>query len=301
MRRVSFVEAPFLAALTLALAACGKTGGATGSGGAASSASNATGATSTTSGSNATSGSSGSSGHGGHGGAPGTGGAGAGSGGAVSSSGAGGSGGAPPCGAYAGDVHFNCAPDGNGRGKCVNGALVFETCARGCLIAPQGQDDACMGTTNTWSCNGSYAKTKVEDGDYYATEFGCWSDANGVHTDPSDNCIPTCLSKAQSDGLCAGMDGPTCEETVNWYAADGARFGCLARLRVTNPANGKAVVVVALDYGPSCSVEGSVQHAVLDMSGPANNHLFGSAQGASDMSLVHVVEVAKSTPLGVVN
>jgi len=284
--RVGFlIEAPVLA--MLALAACGKSGGTTGSGGATTS--------SASSASSATSG-----GHGGHGGAPGTGGVG----GAVSSastSGSGGAGGGMPCGIYAGDTHFNCSPDGDGRGKCVNGTLAYETCARGCLIGPNGQDDTCMGTTNTWSCNGSYAKTKVEDGDYYATEFGCWSDANGVHTDPSDNCIPSCLSKAQSDGLCAGMNGPTCEETVNWYAADGARFGCLARLRVTNPANGKAVVVVALDFGPSCSVESSVQHAVLDMSGPANNHLFGSAQGASDMSLVHVVEVAKSTPLGVVN
>jgi hypothetical protein len=85
---------------------------------------------------------------------------------------------------------------------------------------------------------------------------------------------------------------------VDWYAADGARFGCLARLRVTNPKNGKACVVVALDYGPSCSVENSVSHAVLDLSGPANLHLFGGAQGAVDKALVHVVEVDPTTPLG---
>ncbi len=155
-----------------------------------------------------------------------------------------------------------------------------------------------MGTTNTWSCSGSYGTAKAEDGDYYATEFGCWKDSSGIHTDPGDNCIPSCLSKAQASGLCAGLDGPTCEETVNWYAADGARFGCLARLRVTNPANAKAVVVVALDYGPACSVENSVQHAILDMSAPANDYLFGGAQGASDKALVHVVEVDATTPLG---
>jgi len=43
-------------------------------------------------------------------------------------------------------------------------------------------------------------------------------DSGGVHTDPGDNCIPSCLSKAQASGLCAGLTGPTCEETVNWYA-----------------------------------------------------------------------------------
>ena len=218
------------------------------------------------------------------------------------STGGAGTGGGVPCGIYEGKNFFNCSPDGHGRGKCIDGSLTFETCDRGCLIKPVGEDDVCMGTTNTWSCEGSYGTSKIEDGDYYATEFGCWVDKDGdVHTDPGDNCIPACLSKAQSDGLCAGMDGPTCEQTVNWYAADGARFGCLARLRVENPANGKAVIVVALDYGPGCKVEKSVSHAILDLSGAANEYLFGGPQGAVDMTLVHVVEVSKSTPLGPVN
>jgi len=69
-------------------------------------------------------------------------------------------------------------------------------------------------------------------------------------------------------------------------------------LRITNPTNGKSVVGVVLDYGPGCSVERSVSKAVLDTSGRIDRELFGSDQGASDRSLVHVIEVDPSTPLG---
>jgi hypothetical protein len=156
-----------------------------------------------------------------------------------------------------------------------------------------------MGTTPNWSCTGAYGTAPVDDGNYYLTEFGCWVDDAGTHTDPDDNCIPACLAKAQAAGLCdASGSGPACEEKLSWYTADGARFGCLQRLRVTNPANGKAVIAVALDYGPGCTGENDVQHAVLDASGLVNDYLFGSAQGRSDMALVHVVEVDDSTPLG---
>lgn len=158
-----------------------------------------------------------------------------------------------------------------------------------------------MGTSTTWSCPGSYGTTKARDGDYYVTAFGCWKDAQGAsHGDGQDNCIPSCLAQAKSAGLCLpGDTGKQCEERVTWYTADAARFGCLARLKVTNPANGKSVIAVALDFGPSCtSVESKVQKAVLDASGRVDRQLFGSDQGVLDRSLVHVVEVASSTPLG---
>lgn len=204
------------------------------------------------------------------------------------------------CGSYTEGV-YSCAPDGNARGTCSGGAAKLETCDRGCLIK-DGADDVCMGTTATWSCSGTWGTQKAENGDYYATAFGCWKDANGVqHQDPGDNCIPACLSQAKSSGLCANMSGPECEYSVGWYAADAGRFGCLARLRVTNPKNGKSAVVVALDYGPNCSIEKQVSHAAVDLSYPANNYLFGSEQGIVDKSLVHVVEVDPSTPLGPVN
>lgn len=157
-----------------------------------------------------------------------------------------------------------------------------------------------MGTAATLSCSGSYGTQQAANGDYYLTAFGCWLDAAGVaHGDSGDNCIPSCLQKARSAGLCLpGDTGPACEQRVTWYTADAARFGCLARVRIENPSNGKKVVAVALDYGPACFVENSVSKAVLDASGRVNRYLFGSDQGAVDRSLVHVIEVDDTTPLG---
>jgi hypothetical protein len=196
---------------------------------------------------------------------------------------------------------FRCADDGASRASCASGIPTVEPCPRGCLRETGSSEDVCMGTTTTWSCPGSYGTTKARNGDYYVTAFGCWKDAQGAsHGDGQDNCIPSCLAQAKSAGLClAGDTGKQCEERVTWYTADAARFGCLARLRVTNPANGKSVIAVALDFGPSCSaVESKVQKAVLDASGRVDRQLFGSDQGVLDRSLVHVVEVAASTPLG---
>lgn len=216
-----------------------------------------------------------------------------------SSGGDGGSGVDAGCGAFASDPTFTCTGDGNARAKCVGGSLDEQACAEGCLRLDAGQDSICMGDASDWSCTGSYGTTPVDDGNYYMSEFGCYVDDAGVQTDPDDNCIPSCLSQALASGLCAaGSTGPECEESVNWYTADGARFGCLQRLRVTNPLTGKALIAVALDFGPGCTGENNVQHAVLDSSGPVNDYLFGSGQGASQESLVHVVEVDDSTPLG---
>lgn len=202
------------------------------------------------------------------------------------------------CGAFEGKSAFTCAGDGASRGRCVNGALEQESCANGCLITASGED-VCMGTTSTWSCSGSYGTAKAENGDYYTTAFGCWIDDNGNHqSDSGDNCIPSCIEEANADGLCAGMSGKVCEETVKWYAADAARFGCLARLKLTNPKNNKSVVVVALDYGPSCTIEKTVSKHVMDLSNPTENYLFGGPTSASEKALVHVVEVDASTPLG---
>ncbi len=205
------------------------------------------------------------------------------------------------CGALASATLFTCTPDGKSRARCAGGtSLVEEACPNGCLRSAKGQPDVCMGTTDPWVCTGSYGTKKAQNGDYDLTAFGCWKDAAGAeHTDPGDNCIPSCLAEAQAAGLCASGDtGKACEERVNWYTADAARFGCLARVRITNPANGKSVVAVALDFGPACSVESSVSKAVLDASGRVDRALFGADQGASDRALVHVVEVDESTPLG---
>jgi hypothetical protein len=205
-----------------------------------------------------------------------------------------------PCGALSSATHFVCAADGNSRLECASNQLVTEPCSRGCLRNPSTADSVCLGSTNAFTCSGSYGTQRASDGDYYLTAFGCWLDATGgVHTDPADNCIPSCLSQARAAGLCAAGDtGPACEEKITWFTADGARFGCLQRLRVTNPANGKAVIAVALDYGPGCPGENSVGKTVLDASGRVDRYLFGSDQGTVDHALVHVVEVDNATPLG---
>jgi hypothetical protein len=195
---------------------------------------------------------------------------------------------------------YTCTADGTGRQRCESGQLVSESCDQGCLREPSGTDAQCLGGSYTLVCGGSYGTQKSTTGNYYLTAFGCWKDASGtIHTDSGDNCIPTCLSQARSSGLCsAGASGPSCEESVTWYTADAARFGCLARLKITNPANGKSVIAVALDYGPSCTVEHSVSSPVLDASGRIDRYLFGADQGAVDRAKVHVVEVDSSTPLG---
>ena len=147
-------------------------------------------------------------------------------------------------------------------------------------------------------CSGSFSHTPSSDGTYYATDFGCYKDSSGhAHQDPGDNCIPSCLAKAQAS-VCANMSGPACEESLSWYSADAARFGCMAHVKVTSMSSGKSVVVVALDNGPACSVENSANHAVIDLSFPAVQYLFGGEVGWSDHATVLAEVVDASTPLG---
>jgi hypothetical protein len=153
----------------------------------------------------------------------------------------------------------------------------------------------------TWSCNGSYGKLKAQSGDYFVTSFGCWVDSSGnAHGDSGDNCLPACLSQARAAGLCkSSWSGKTCEQQLNWYTADSGRFGCLQRLRITNPSNGKQVIAITLDAGPACWVEAKVSKEILDVSGAVATYLFGTtAIGPTERKLVHVVEVGSSVPLG---
>lgn len=148
------------------------------------------------------------------------------------------------------------------------------------------------------TCTHGYYTKPAADHVYYATDFGCSIAPDGSHfSDPTDNCIPGCLARAQQT-ICAGQSGPACEDTVSWYTADAARFGCMARVQVTNPANGKSAVLLALDYGPGCRVEDGVHHPVVDMSYRAIEYLFGEEHGAADRAKVTVVAVSASTPLG---
>src|SRR4051812_8590490 len=102
--------------------------------------------------------------------------------------------------------------------------LLFGLGAAACTAgtsAPRPGDEA-NANASVVSCTGLYGKTPAPDGEYDGTSFGCWVDASGnAHSDSGDNCIPACLSQAKQT-LCAGMSGPTCERSVNWYAADAA-------------------------------------------------------------------------------
>jgi len=192
----------------------------------------------------------------------------------------------------------SCAPDGTGRGKCQSGTLSFEQCAEGCLI--QTGNDVCMGTTSSWSCSGTTGQTKMQNGDYVATAFGCSIGENGEQlNDSGDNCIPACLSTLKNNGTCSsGMSGPDCERSITWFVADRDRFGCGAKVRVTNEANGKSAVLMVIDAGPACWVENEVDTGVLDMSYRASDFLFNESVGFGDGKSVHVVEVTADTPLG---
>jgi hypothetical protein len=156
----------------------------------------------------------------------------------------------------------------------------------GCSLASDGP----------WACSGLTGASTNASGGYYTTSFGCWVDDNGVaHSDGGDNCIPAC--SLASIG-CDGLSGPACERSINWYAADADRFGCGARIHVTNPDNGKSAVLMVIDRGPNCSIEGLVDFWVLDMSSRASHYLFGGPTAATEHADVQVVVVPATTPLG---
>ena len=250
-----------------------------------------------------------------------TGGAGAGATGGTSTTtgGSGGSGGstAPPsptCSAAAGNGYY-CGGDNvddadvntlylcNGPGP----ATVQAVCSEGCVVAPSGSDDYCASAACSGgslplhppsTCSGSTSSELSPNGFYATSWFGCYRKPdNTIFHDPSDNCEFACGSQ----GLCASsLSGPECEAELAWFSADADRFGCGARIRVTNCDNGRRVVLAALDRGPNCgSVEQPCGAATLDMSHPAMDYLFqGSFYGACDQQPVFVEEVDAATPLG---
>jgi hypothetical protein len=180
-------------------------------------------------------------------------------------------------------------------------ALLMGGALAGCGGAPPPDEAeaASEALTSGWSCHGATGMSKNPDGRYYITAFGCWVDDSGTaHGDSGDNCLPSCLGSTGLSSLCDQMSGPECERSVNYYAANADRFGCGTRLRVTNESNGKSVVVAVIDAGPACWVERKVHHWVIDLSTPANLHLYGAPQGYHDRAEVLIEEVADSTPLG---
>jgi hypothetical protein len=172
-------------------------------------------------------------------------------------------------------------------------------------IACSGDDDigaaVADATETSWSCEGTAGKNRPADGGYYVTSFGCWIDEDGNHRgDADDNCIPWCQGAAPEryEQVCPGLSGPECERQIGWYTADAHRLGCMSRVKVTNPVNGKAAVLMVLDAGPACWVEDKVDHWVLDMSYPASLYLFNEPKSATEKAEVIVEAVPGDTPLG---
>ena len=126
-----------------------------------------------------------------------------------------------------------------------------------CNTPQDPPDDPPPTDAEAWSCDGSTGHTKIDGTKYYATSFGCAVMANGSQkSDSGDNCIPACLSWLKQNGVCtSGSTGPSCERAINWYAADRDRFGCGARLKLTDPESGRSAVVMVIDAGPACWVE----------------------------------------------
>lgn len=127
------------------------------------------------------------------------------------------------------------------------------------------------------------------NGNYKTTAFGC---VNGWK-DPNDNCQAAC---GNPPGLCTGLSGPDCQRKLGWFAADTDRYGCFARLRVTNPKTLKSAVVIAIDRGPHCTQEQIHNAPLLDLSYTAAKYVGGTTGG--NYEVLHVDRVSNTTPLG---
>src|SRR5580704_7055215 len=186
-------------------------------------------------------------------------------------------------------------------GKLLGGltGLAGVLLAVGCA-SPHGDDAASTQAASSGfpGCSGLFNEHPSPSGEYYATDFGCSS--NPYFTDPGDACgSAACIDSAYNEGVCSsGQSNAQCQRAVNWYSVGGASYGCGARLQVTNPANGKSVVVMVLDNGPSCTVENDASYWVLDVSYPTIEYLFGSEEGWADHARIHADVVGSSTPLG---
>jgi hypothetical protein len=147
-----------------------------------------------------------------------------------------------------------------------------------CMVGEDEAWDATSGSsiakadTRLSGCRGVASKSIPENGKYLLTTFG----------GPGDHQSMSCGGYA---------DGTT------WYAASRQRYGCGTKLKME--ANGKCVVVTALDYGPDICVENAAGQPILDASPLVGKHLFGeSGVGYSDHLAVKVTPVASNTKVG---
>lgn len=83
------------------------------------------------------------------------------------------------------------------------------------------------------------------------------------------------------------------------YIADSWRFGCRAKVRLTNPRTGRWCVAQVADVGPNICVERAARKPIIDASPVLTRELYNrSGVGWSDRVEVRAELVASSTPLG---
>jgi hypothetical protein len=162
------------------------------------------------------------------------------------------------------------------RGTSIAGVIVCALLG-GCVVGDEA-DEATAGasvssvSSELTGCNGQASSSIPADQTYVITTFG----------GPGDHQSMSCGGFA---------DGTT------WYAASRQRYGCGAKLKIE--ANGKCVVVKALDYGPDVCVENAVGRPIIDVSPLVTRELFNiSGAGWSDRKLVTVTKVDDATPVG---
>lgn len=147
--------------------------------------------------------------------------------------------------------------------------------------------------TQAFACAGFTATEKSSDGYYYATRFACNSD---LAKDSQNKCITACESQGIPE--CGdGKTGAACEEAVQWYSANADQYGCNTKLKITNPANGKAVIVRVIDRGPTC-VDQKNGRGNFAISQATYTELGINGAFATKSNIVQVEEVSSSTPLG---
>lgn len=161
-----------------------------------------------------------------------------------------------------------------GQTQIVSAGGVKATCGQKTVVP--------AGNAAGWSCSGATSTQIVADGYYAPTFFGC---SAGFPKDPTDNCQPACGAIPE----CAGISGQACEEKVQWFAANADQYGCNAKLKVTDPTTGRAVIVRVIDKGPSCQVQSG--RGKLDLSQAAYIAINAG-------SLAQVEKVDATIPLG---
>ncbi len=173
--------------------------------------------------------------------------------------------------------------------KVARLSLVSVMALAGCY----GSDDALTDAEGSGDGVSASVVSELTVGGHYCPQRG----EIAVRTIPSDNMyyITTFGGGVEVGTMaCGGVaDG-------RWmYIADSWRFGCRAKVRLTNPRTGRWCVAQVADVGPNICVEQAARKPIIDASPVLTRELYNrSGVGWSDRVEVRAELVASSTPLG---